>query len=190
MTRLTKLFQPIKVGQIELKNRILCLAMGTGIRIHNAEFSHELISFYETRVSGGAAGIFVPLVPIYSGAEFNDIFPGAYEDRLIPGMREMAKAIHAHGAKAGAQLFIMDDQYARRKGDTAEIVGPSAVAKPRGKPCRELTVEEIEYIRTCYAESAKRVRDAGFDMVEFHFGLAYLVSKFISPLTNKRPDQY
>ena len=190
MTRLTRLFQPIKVGEIELKNRIICLAMGTGIRIHDAEFSRELISFYETLVSGGAAGIFVPVVPIYSGAELNGIFPGAYEDRLIPGMREMAKAIHAHDAKAGAQLFVMDDQYARRKGATAEIVGPSAVAKPRGKPCRELTIEEIEYIRNGYADAAKRVRDAGFDMVEFHFGIGYLVSKFISPLTNKRTDQY
>jgi len=130
------------------------------------------------------------MVPIYCGAEFNVIFPGAYEDRLIPGMREMAKAIHAHDARAGAQLFVMDDQYARRKDDPAEIVGPSAVAKPRGKPCRELTIEEIEYIVEGYAEAARRARDAGFDMVEFHFGIGYLVSKFISPLTNKRTDQY
>jgi 2,4-dienoyl-CoA reductase (NADPH2) len=190
MTRLAKLFEPIKVGQVELKNRILCLAMGTGIRIRDAEFSRELIGFYETLVSGGAAGIFVPMVPIYSGAEFDVIFQGAYEDRLIPGMREMAKAIHAHDAKAGAQLFIMDDQYARRKGDPAELVGPSAVAKPRGKPCRALTIEEIEYIVESYAEAARRARDAGFDMVEFHFGIGYLVSKFISPLANKRTDQY
>jgi 2,4-dienoyl-CoA reductase (NADPH2) len=190
MPRFTKLFEPIKVGQVELKNRLICLAMGTGIRIHDAEFSHELIGFYETRVSGGAAAAFVPMVPIYSGATFNIIFPGAYEDRLIPSMREMAKAIHAHNAKAGAQLFIMDDQYARGKGAPAEIVGPSAVAKPRGKPCRELSIEEIEYIVDGYAEAARRARDAGFDMVEFHFGIGYLVSKFISPLTNKRIDQY
>jgi len=190
MSRFTKLFEPIKVGQVELKNRIICLAMGTGIRIQDAEFSHELISFYETLVGGGAAAVFVPMVPIYSGADFNVIFPGAYEDRLIASMRGMAKAIHTHDAKAGAQLFIMDDQYARRKGAPAEIVGPSAVAKPRGKPCRELTIEEIEYIVNGYAEAARRARDAGFDMVEFHFGIGYLVSKFISPLTNKRTDQY
>jgi 2,4-dienoyl-CoA reductase (NADPH2) len=190
MSRFTKLFQPIKVGQVELKNRLICLAMGTGIRIHDAEFSHELISFYATLVSGGAAAVFVPMVPIYSGATFNVIFPGAYEDRLILSMREMVKAIHAHDAKAGAQLFIMDDQYAKGKGAPAELVGPSAVAKPRGRPCRELSIEEIEYIVAGYAEAARRARDAGFDMVEFHFGIGYLVSKFISPLTNKRTDHY
>ena len=190
MTTSTKLFEPIKVGQVELKNRVLCLAMGTGMRIHDAEFSDQLISFYATRVSGGAAIGFVPMVPLYSGPEFKNMFPGAYDDRFIQGMQEMVKAMHAQDAKAGAQLFIMDDQYAREEGDPAEMIGPSSIAKPRGKPCRELTVEEIEYIVDSYADSAIRAREAGFDIVEFHFGIGYLVSKFLSPLTNKRTDQY
>jgi len=190
MTKLKMLFEPIKVGQVELKNRIICLAMGAGMKICDAEISPQLINFYAARVSGGASSVFLPLVAMYPGTEFNEMMPGAYEDKFIPGMRAMVKAIHAQGAKAGAQMFMLDDQYARRRGAPTEVVGPSAIPKPRGPIPRPLPPEEIDCVIESYAESAKRARDAGFDIVEFHFGIGFLVAKFISPLTNNRTDEY
>ncbi|MFC1970133.1 FAD-dependent oxidoreductase [Chloroflexota bacterium] len=190
MTRLKMLFQPIKVGQVELKNRIICLAMGAGMKICDGELTPQLINFYAARVSGGASSVFLPLVAKYPGADFNQMMPGAYEDKFMPGMRAMVKAIHAQDAKAGAQMFMMDDQYARGRGAPTEVVGPSDIPKPRSPIPRPLTMEEIEEVIDSYAESAKRSRDAGFDMVEFHFGIGFLVAKFISPLTNNRTDQY
>ena len=190
MTKLKMLFEPIKVGQVELKNRIVCLAMGTGMKICDGEISPQLINFYAARVSGGASSVFLPLVAMYPGTEFNQMMPGAYEDKFIPGMRAMVKAIHAQGAKAGAQMFILDDQYARRRGAPTEVVGPSDIPKPRGPIPRPLPPEEIDCVIDSYAESTKRARDAGFDMVEFHFGIGFLVAKFISPLTNNRTDEY
>jgi len=190
MTKLKMLFDPIKVGQVELKNRIICLAMGAGMKIYDGEITPQLINFYAARVSGGASSVFVPLVAMYPGEDFNQMMPGAYEDKFIPGMMAMVKAIQAQGAKAGAQMFMMDDQYARRRGAPTEVVGPSDIPKPRGPIPRPLTLEEIEHVINSYAESAKRARDAGFDMVEFHFGIGFLVAKFISPLTNNRTDQY
>jgi 2,4-dienoyl-CoA reductase (NADPH2) len=190
MAKLKMLFEPIKVGQVELKNRIICLAMGAGMKIYDGEITAQLINFYAARVSGGASSVFVPLVTMYPGAEFNQMMPGAYEDKFIPGMRAMVKAIQAQGAKAGAQMFMMDDQYARKRGASTEVVGPSDIPKPRGPIPRPLTLEEIEHIVDSYAGAAKRARDAGFDMVEFHFGIGFLVAKFISPLTNNRSDRY
>ena len=190
MAGLKMLFEPIKVGQVELKNRIICLAMGAAMKIYDGEITPQLINFYAERVSGGASSVFVPLVAMYPGEAFNQMMPGAYEDKFLPGMRAMVKAIHAKGAKAGAQMFLMDDQYARRRGAPTEVVGPSDIPKPRGPVPRPLSVEEIEHIVESYANSAKRAREAGFDIVEFHFGIGFLVAKFISPLTNNRTDAY
>lgn len=190
MTKIKMLFQPIKVGNVELKNRIVCLAMGAGMKIHDGEITPQLINFYAARVSGGASSVFLPLVAKYPGADFNQMMPGAYEDKFMPGMRAMVKAIHAQDAKAGAQMFMMDDQYARGRGAPTEVVGPSDIPKPRQPIPRPLSMEEIEQIVDSYADSAKRSRDAGFDMVEFHFGIGFLVAKFISQLTNNRTDQY
>jgi 2,4-dienoyl-CoA reductase (NADPH2) len=190
MNKLKMLFEPIKVGQVELKNRIICLAMGTGMKICDGEITPQLINFYAARVSGGASSVFLPLVAMYPGADFNQMMPGAYEDKFLPGMRAMVKAIHAQDAKAGAQMFMMDDHWARRRGAPTEVVGPSDIPKPRNPVPRPLTVEEIEEIVDSYAGSAKRARDSGFDMVEFHFGIGFLVAKFISPLTNNRTDEY
>jgi 2,4-dienoyl-CoA reductase (NADPH2) len=184
------LFEPLKIGRVELKNRIMCLAMGTGIRINNGEFSDDLIAFYATRVSGGAALGMVPVVPIYPGPSLDNIFQGVYEDRLLPGLRKMADAIHAHDAKAGAQMFVMDDHYTRGKGHPTEVVGPTDLPKPRGPKARALTVDELEQLVEDYSDAAVRAREAGFDIVEFHFGIGYLPSKFVSPLTNTRTDEY
>jgi 2,4-dienoyl-CoA reductase (NADPH2) len=190
MIKLKMLFEPIKVGQVKLKNRIICLAMGAGMKICDGEITPQLINFYAARVSGGASSVFLPLVAKYPGADFNQMMPGAYEDKFMPGMRAMVKAIHAQDAKAGAQMFMMDDQYARGRGAPTEVVGPSDIPKPRQPIPRPLSLEEIEQVVDSYAESAKRAMDAGFDMVEFHFGIGFLVAKFISPLTNNRTDQY
>jgi 2,4-dienoyl-CoA reductase (NADPH2) len=190
MPKLRMLFEPIKVGQVELKNRIVCLAMGAAMKIYDGEITPQLINFYAERVSGGASAVFVPLVAMYPGEAFNQMMPGAYEDKFLPGMKAMVKAIHSKGARAGAQMFLMDDQYARKRGAPTEVVGPSDIPKPRGPVPRPLTVEEIEHIVESYADSARRAREAGFDMVEFHFGIGFLVAKFISPLTNNRTDDY
>jgi len=190
VAELKKLFEPIKVKQVELKNRIICLAMGTAMRIYDGEITPQIINFYAARVSGGASSVFLPLVAKYPGIEFNQVMPGAFEDKFLPGMTAMVKAIHAYDAKAGAQMFMMDDQYARQRGAATELVGPSNLPKPRGPIPRPLTLEEIDNIIVSYADSATRAKEAGFDMVEFHFGIGFLVAKFISPLTNNRTDEY
>jgi 2,4-dienoyl-CoA reductase (NADPH2) len=183
MTRLVKLFEPIKIGRVELKNRIVCLAMGTGLTDANA-----VIKFYSERAKGGASIVFVPLFPVDPGLTMG--MPGIWDDEFMPFLREMAKSLKAHGAVAGAQLFFMNELYTREKGAPTEMVGPSSIAKPLWPPPRPLTVDEIESIVERYGEAARRAREAGFDVVEFHFGIGYLVCMFISPYFNNRTDEY
>ena len=190
MSQFKRLFEPIKIGEIELKNRIISLAMGNGSKIVDGELSDNKIDFYAERAKGGAALVYCTFAPICPAAELDIRAPGAYEDRLIPGMRRMTKAFHDYGAKAGCQLLIMHYGYARKKGAPSEIVGPSKINGLKGFEPRQLDVEEIEYFVESYGEATRRAREAGFDVVEFHFGMGYLISKFISPLTNHRTDQY
>lgn len=183
MVRLTKLFESINVGQVELKNRIVCLAMGTGLTK-----ASEVIGYYLERAKGGASIVFVPLFPVDPGLDMG--MPGVWDDGFIPVLREMAKSLKAYGALAGAQLFVMNELYTKEKGAPTEMVGPSSIAKPLWPPPRPLTVDEIESVVERYSEGARRVREAGFDVVEFHFGIGYLVCMFMSPYFNNRTDDY
>lgn len=183
MTRLVKLFEPIRIGRVELKNRIVCLAMGTGLTDANA-----VIKFYSERAKGGASIVFVPLFPVDPGLSMG--MPGIWDDEFMPFLREMAKSLKAHGAVAGAQLFFMNELYTRGKGAPTEMVGPSSIAKPLWPPPRPLAVDEIQSVVERYSEAARRAREAGFDAVEFHFGIGYLVCMFISPYFNNRTDEY
>lgn len=183
MTQLRKLFEPIKVGRVELKNRIVCLAMGTGLSDNDA-----VIKFYSERAKGGASLVLVPLFPVDPGLKMG--MPGIWDDEFMPFLKDMARSLKAHGAVAGAQLFFMNELYTREKGAPTEMVGPSSIPKPLWPPPRPLTVEEIESIVERYGEAARRAREAGFDLVEFHFGIGYLVCMFMSPYFNNRTDAY
>ena len=101
MSQYKHLFEPLKIGPIEVKNRIMCLAMGTGMRINHGEFSDDLIAFYATRVSGGAGLGMVPMTPMYPGPSLDNIFQGAYEERLLPGMKKMADDLKVPGYEEG-----------------------------------------------------------------------------------------
>ena len=190
MSQFKRLFEPIKIGEIELRNRIISLSMGNGSKIIDGEMTDKKIDFYAERAKGGAALVYCTFSPICPASELDMLEPGAYEDRLIPGMRRMVKAFHDNGAKAGCQLLIMPYAYARKKGAPSESVGPSKITGLKGYEPRPLDVEEIEHIIESYGEATRRAREAGFDVVEFHFGMGYLISRFISPLTNSRTDQY
>jgi 2,4-dienoyl-CoA reductase-like NADH-dependent reductase (Old Yellow Enzyme family)/thioredoxin reductase len=115
--------------------------------------------------------------------------PGLYDDRFIPDVRRLANTIHAYEAKIAAQLItsyhvILND-------GVPEVVGPSPVLNQmmRCTP-RPLTVEEIQHIVKEYGQAARRARQGGFDAVEVLVGGGYLLNRFLSPISNKREDEY
>ena len=180
------LFTPAKIGHLELKNRIVMLPMTTGYTEDDETVGNRFIDFFEARAKGGAALIIVPFSPIRAGSP---VEPGMYDDRFIAPARNLTGRVHDGGAKIGAQLII---SYHVIFGKGApEVVGPSPVMNQmmRSIP-RELTVDEIRYIVSEYGRAARRVREAGFDLVEVIVGGGYLLNRFLSPITNKRTDLY
>jgi 2,4-dienoyl-CoA reductase (NADPH2) len=190
MRELRRIFEPIKIGDVELRNRLVVLAIGTGFT--RGVLNERQKDFIVERAKGGAGLVITSVNPSYGGGHLagGELIPSLSEDRFIPEMKDMTRRVHDHGAKIMAQLLITDD-WARGKDSKPELVGPSPVPKRPGGPApRALNVEEIHQIIEEFSDSARRAREAGFDGVEFHAGIGFLLNQFISPATNKRTDEY
>ncbi len=181
------LFTPIKVGRIELKNRIIMPPMIDRLAV-DGMVSDRVKDFYAARARGGVA--LIVLTPgIIDITMASPIQLGIYEDRFIPPLRDLTNLVHSGGALIGIQLMHLGRQGGEIKG--YEPVAPSPVPlSPNDEVPRELTTGEVEGLVERFAEAARRARDAGFDMVELHACHGYLLSGFLSPHTNRRSDRY
>ena len=188
MSDLKHLFKPIQIGTLQLKNRIVYLAADTGYG-DNDMVTDRQKDYYAARARGGTGLLITGIVLPSSMGKPIPGRMGIYHDRFITGLRQLVDVVHAEGAKIAIQLSL---QYfwARGEGALLEEVGPSAIATRRNSQPRELNLDEIKQIINEYSEGARRARDAGFDAVELHCGIGYLISRFLSPCTNKRTDEY
>ena len=184
------LFSPIKVGSLNLKNRIVMPAMHLGYCNDKSEVTDRLVAFYEERARGGAALLFVGGCPIDEYASSMKEMIGLSEDRFIPGLKKLTDAVHRHDALVAAQLFH-GGRYVRSGMIGRQPIAPSPIASAitREVP-REMTLEDIQRTTFNFAEAAARAKRAGFDAVEVLAGTGYLISEFFSPLTNQRTDGY
>jgi len=183
------LFADISIGSLRLKNRILMPAMHLNM-CHNFAVTDQLLDFYAERARGGAGLICVGYATVdeLSGQPGNI---GAHRDEFLHGLTRLATTIKAGGAAASVQL-----NHSGRYNHSFFLGGKRPVA-PSAVPCRmtketpqELTEAEIAEIIQRFAAAAARVKQAGFDAVEILAGTGYLISEFLSPLTNQRQDSY
>ncbi len=183
------LFQPIAINRMEVKNRIYMPAMHLAM-CEDFEVNDRLVEFYAERARGGAGMICVGYATVdeLSGNSQNI---GAHDDRFIPGLARLAGAIQDNGARAAVQLNHSGRYNFSFFLNGRQPVAPSPVASrmTRETP-RELSIDEIGEIIASFAQAAGRVQQAGFDVVEVLSGTGYLISEFLSPLTNRRTDRY
>jgi len=183
------LFEPININQLKIKNRIYMPAMHMNMA-KDFEINDQLIEFYAERARGGVGIITVGYATVdeYSGMTTNI---GAHKDEFIPGLKRLADAIKADGARASVQINHAGRYMHSFFLDGKQPVAPSAVAsRMTGETPRELSIAEIKETIDSFAQAALRVKKAGFDAVEVLSGTGYLISEFLSPLTNKREDEY
>jgi len=183
------LFSSISVRNMELRNRIVMTAMHLGYT-PEGEVTDQLVGFYEARAKGGVGLIIVGGCPIDEYGGMAGMI-GLNHDRFIPGLKRLTSAVQAHGAKIAAQLY-----QAGRYTHSAMIGGrkpfsASAVrSRLTGETPRALEIHEIPAVQDKFAEAALRAKKAGFDAVEILGSAGYLICQFLSPLTNKRDDEY
>ena len=187
---LSRLFQPGRIGKLELKNRIVMAAMGTGYCHHEGYVLPEYTAFMEERAKGGAALLMTGVTRVLADIGMRPGSMGIYDDKLIPALREMTEAVKRHDTKIFMQLHHSGT---RTSEETKAIISsaPSAVLHFRtGVVPRALSLPEIRRVIEAYGEAARRARDAGFDGVEVHGGHGYLICQFLSPRANRRTDEY
>ena len=183
------LFSPITINGMTINNRIVMTAMHLGYT-PTGEANDRLVEFYRRRAEGGVGFIIV-------GGCIVDEFGGMQsmislnDDRFIPGLARLAEAVKSHGAKIAAQLY-QAGRYAHSAmiGGREPISSSAVRSKLTGETPRALELDEIPGVQDRFAEAAVRAQKAGFDAVEILGSAGYLISQFLSPITNLREDEY
>jgi len=185
------LLQPLHVRSMILANRLVMPPMATAKATADGQVSQALLDYYAEKSSGGYISlIIIEHSYIAPGGKASNNQLSVSDDAFIPGLRKLADIIHQNGSRAAMQI--------NHAGSAALIevigtspVGPSAVANPRrGDMPRELSRKEIADIVKAFEDASRRVKEAGFDAVELHSAHGYFLNQFLSPLTNKRTDEY
>ncbi|WP_373483204.1 FAD-dependent oxidoreductase [Acetobacterium sp.] len=186
----SKLFKPIQIGTLQLKNRGVMPSMVTNFCNPDGSVSDRFIAYHAARAKGGVGLIIVEAVYVNPcGKGFNNQI-GIDYDGLIPGLKKLTDRIHGLGGKIAIQLY-----HGGRQANTMvtgkELVAPSPIACPvmQAMP-HELSEAEIKAVIKDFADAAERAKIAGFDAVELHGAHGYLLNQFLSPDTNHRSDIY
>jgi len=186
----TGAFERLRVGPIELPNRIALAPVKTAFGGTDGMATDRHIAYYRRRARGGAGLLILePLFVDPMGREHPRQL-GADTDDKIPGLRSIVEAIHGEGSLVFAHL-----NHAGRAANPKVIGGPpeapSAVPCPTsGATPEAMSGERIQEVLDAYAEAARRAREAGCDGVELQLGLGYLPAQFQSLRTNHRSDEW
>ena len=183
------LFSPIEVNGMRLANRIVMTAMHLGYT-PDGRVTDRLVDFYVRRAEGGAGLIVVGGCPVDEYGGMRGMI-GLHDDRFIPGLKKLTAAVSAAGARIGAQLY-QAGRYTHSSMIGGEKPFSASAVRSRftGETPRALELTEIPGVQDRFAEAASRAREAGFDAVEILASAGYLISQFLSPVTNLRTDQY
>ncbi len=189
------LFEPIRIGNIRLKNRIIAAPTSPSMITTEGHFTPEMIAYLEEKAKGGVS------VVTYGEAIVHSATGKSHNKQLQldsfgvkQGMAQAARAIHNCGAYANIQLSHggMYGGLESVGGDQdrpAVAYGPSKMTMPAGE-VEEMPKELILEIVESYKTGAKLCKDCGFDMVQFHAAHGWLFSQFLSPVFNKRTDEF
>ncbi len=201
MSKLERLFQPGLLGKVSVKNRIVMAPMVSGALGPEGEMTSQVADYYAERARGGV-GFIICQSSIIMRESRAPRRASMYDDKFIPKLRLVADAIHQGGAKAAFQIthhgrLIAEWQHRMENPEEIKAIAPSPIPRlltpikaPENTLPIEATHDDIKRIANGFAEAARRVKDAGFDAVEIHGGHGYGISQFLSPLTNKRTDEY
>ncbi len=190
---MAKIFEPIKIGTLELKNRIVALPMVQSFADREGYSTYQMVDAYRKRAEGGWGLVIVEATFMRpDGSAFFGMH-GIYTDRMLPYLNDIVEAIHEMGCKAAIQIMHGGRQ-ANPRITKRPLVAPSAhrnpfVAGPEGE-ARAMAKWEVNQILDQYVESVALAKEARFDAVELHGTHGFFINQFMSPFTNKRDDEF
>ncbi|HHX80236.1 MAG TPA: NADPH dehydrogenase NamA [Acholeplasmataceae bacterium] len=180
------LFSEFKLKNLHLKNRIVMAPMCMYSAAEDSLFTPWHYVHYLTRSLGGVGAIILEATAVVAEGRITEGDLGFYQDEQIERFRNLVAAAHENQTAVGIQLA-----HAGRKSRTkGKIFAPSPLPYPGMNTPEKLTLEGIKAIIKAFGRAAKRAEQAGFDFIEIHAAHGYLINQFLSPLTNKRTDEY
>ncbi len=199
--RTPPMFTPFKLRDMELKNRVAMSPMCMYSAVDGTPNDFH-VTHYTSRALGGAALVYTEMTNVSADGRITPGCTGIYSDDHIPAWKRIVDYVHERtDAKIALQLG-----HAGRKGSTKviwegfdqpldegnwEVIGPSAIPwSPINQTPRAMTRDDMDRVKADYVSAVARAEQCGFDMLEFHAGHGYLMSSFITPISNKREDEY
>ncbi len=186
---MSQLFDTTTINGMVLKNRLIRSATWEGLAAEDGASTPELIQRMAQLAAGGVGLIISGHAYVELRGKAGNRQLGIYEDRLIPGLSRMTEAVHREGGRIVAQLNH-SGMFADPEMTGHTPIGPSDGTGLARHPVNEMTDMDIQEVVQAFALGAKRAQDAGFDGIQIHAAHGYLLSQFLSPLFNKRQDQY
>ncbi|MFN0256085.1 NADPH dehydrogenase NamA [Pedobacter ureilyticus] len=195
------LFSPIQIKNVVLKNRIVVSPMCEYSSIDGFANNWHLVHL-GSRAVGGAGLVITEAAAISPEGRISIVDLGIWKDEHKPKLKEIVDFIHENGAVAGIQLahagrkasfdipWESPAQVDKEKGGW-DTVAPSAIQfNPKDKMPIALDLEGIEKVKSDFKAASKRALEVGFKVIEIHAAHGYLLHQFLSPLSNKRNDEY
>ncbi|MBL7120144.1 MAG: FAD-dependent oxidoreductase [Dehalococcoidia bacterium] len=191
MAKLKYLFQPVRIGSMEVQNRVVMPGMTTGFGVdEDRRVTPQLTEYFVERASSRPGMIIVastlvhPLVLGEAGPRRISL----WDDKVLPGLEEMVKAVHNYDVKFGIQLAQSSGQISLN-----ETVDPSAFSPLQAATdisARDMSKAEIRKTVEAYGSAAQRCIKAGFDFLEVNAAFEYVLSNYLTPFHNRRTDEY
>lgn len=182
------IFKEFEFKNLKLRNRAIMAPMCMYCAENDGMATDFHYVHYLSRAIGGIGAVIIEATGITPNGRITDKDLGIWSDTHVDGLKNIVTGIKKYGAAAGIQIG-----HAGRKCEikSEEIIAPSAIAFSEDyKLPKEMTIEDMENTKIAFKDAAKRALDAGFDFIEIHGAHGYLISEFLSPLSNKRTDKY
>jgi NADPH2 dehydrogenase len=186
------LLSPLSFAGLRLRNRIVMPPMWSGQAAPDGSVTDRIVEYHRVRAAAGCGLVIVEHAFVHPLGRHSSTQIGVHSNQMIDGLRRLARAIREEGAVACLQISHAGSR------STPGLLGrrpfaPSAMVhpyEPRGDMPEALDVAGIREVVKAFGAAAGRARDAGFDAVEIHAAHGFLLSEFLSPLTNRRHDEY
>ena len=186
---MSMLFTPGKIGTLGLPNRLVRSATAERMADADGRPRPQLRALYEELVRGGVGLIVTGHMVVHPSGKAHAEMTGIHSDEMVPGLAELAEAVHRQGGRVVAQINHGGMQCSRET--VPQTIAPSKVEVPfLSRPAREMTRDEIALLIQAYGQAARRAREAGFDGVQLHGAHGYLIGQFLSPFVNRRTDEW
>lgn len=191
MKELKLLFTPIRIGALEIKNRLVMAPISINLSSSEGHVTQPVIAYFKTVARGGVGLIVTGDVIIDGSTKYSSRGLSLYDNKFTPGWGELVGAVHSFGSLVAPQL-IHPSFNSQSALTGVQPVAASPIASRRfGEVPRELGLDEIERIVEQFGDAAQRAQEAGCDAVQIHCAHCHhLLGGFISALHNKRTDAY